>query len=141
VTKRRWILLIATALVIAAVGSAAFAWWQVSRPLRVTVENESSAPLSGLQLASSRGPTTNVPEIAPGQSVTVTPRVGPGEDALTMLDARGRSYSLLGYFEGNPHGAVTVFVTGASDVGLVGRVVDHTRYAPGEDAVLKVLPQ
>jgi hypothetical protein len=92
--------------------------------------------ISGITLVSGHGDRTSVPDVAVGESVTVQPRVGPSEDHLNMVDSRGSVYSLLGYFEYNPGGRVTVTVTEASEQGLVGRIVDETHYDPWGESEL-----
>lgn len=135
-TKRRWVI----PAVGAACGVAALvAGWTFlfsNTALAVTVDNQSGVPLDGLALVSSSHRTT-MPEVPTGESVTVEPRVGPGEDHLVMVDADGREYQLLGYFEGDPGGKVTVTVNRASGDGLAGRVLDETVYSPAGESVLE----
>ena len=135
-TKRGWIIVAVGAG--CAVVALAVGWQRLSSSsvLAVTVDNQTGVPLEGLVLVST-GHRTAVPEVPAGGTVTVEPRVGPGEDHLTMVDAQGREYYLLGYFEGDPGGKVTVTVSGASSGGLAGRVLDETVYFPAGESVLR----
>ena len=139
--SRRFKLMLASAVLLASVlALSAFGWrlFPLARPLSVTVRNDSDSKLSGLILVSGSGLRTSLPDASPGKSVTVQPGVGQGEDDLSLVDSGGRHYTLLGYLEGNPRGEVTVKVTGASgDGGLVGRVVDESRYGPVDEFVLE----
>ncbi len=129
-TKRRWLLLTLGAGCAVVVLSLAWFFLIYSSPLKVTIHNDTSAPISGMTLVSGHGDHTSVPDVAEGESVTVQPRVGPSEGHLTMVDARGRVYYLLGYFEDNPGGRVTVTIT-PTQVGDVSVVVlDETHYSP-----------
>ena len=135
-TKRRWIIL-ALVVVVAAAALAWVAYAQV-RPLEVTVRNETGQALPALWLRSeATGQRTAVPGLAASDSVSVKPALGPSEDQLRLVDARGRSYVLLGYVEGDPGGNVTVTITGATPDGLTGRVLDETRYSASGESVLK----
>jgi hypothetical protein len=135
-TKRRWIIVAGGA--VCAVVALAVIWSSVSSSsaLAVTVDNRSEVPLKGLVLVSS-GHRTTVPGVPAGESVTVEPRVGPGEDHLAMVDADGREYQLLGYFEGDPGGKVTVTVSRASGDGLAGHILDETVYFPAGESALE----
>jgi hypothetical protein len=135
-TKRRWFLSALGAGCAVVVLALAWFVFVYSSPLKVTVRNDTSAPISGIALVSGHADRTSVPDVAAGESVTVQPRVGPSEDHLTMVDARGRVYYLLGYFENNPGGRVTITLTGASDQGLAGRVEDKTHYDPWGESTL-----
>jgi hypothetical protein len=98
------------------------------KPFTVRVENRSQQPLASLVLVANGSLQTSVPTLVAGQSVSTSPRVGTSENTLTLLDARGREYMLLGYFEGDPGGELTVVVDGISASGLVGKVIDKTHY-------------
>jgi hypothetical protein len=129
-TKRRWTIL-AVGLG-CAVGALVLVWlvFVYSNPLKVTVRNETSATVSGVTLVCGHGDRTSVPDVGPGESVTVQPRVAPGEDSLTIVDSRGRVYYVLGYFEDNPGGRVTITITSASDGDISVEVRDETDYSP-----------
>jgi hypothetical protein len=140
--ERRRVHVVVLAAVVAAASLAMVAWLAArDAPLEVTIRNESGTTLGGLVLVSDAGPRTAVPTLATGASARLTPRVGAADDCLTMLDSAGHRYALLAYFEGNPGGTLAVSVTGASDRGLSGPIVDRTHYAPDSDAVLEVLRQ
>ena len=97
--------------------------------LTVTLVNESDVPLAGLALAC--GETTkSIPLLAPGASIDVRPYPSAGENTLTLIDSRDRRYILLGYFEGNPRGTVTVHLRGTGAGALEGEVVADASY-PG----------
>lgn len=111
-------------------------------PLEVTVRNQTGSTVGDLVLVSeATGQRTAISSVAAGRSVTVQPSVGPSEDQLSMVDAKGRKYCLLGYFEGDPGGEVTVTVTAASDAGLAGSVLDETRYSSSGESTLSTSAQ
>jgi hypothetical protein len=126
---RRWwrLWLVVGAVALLAAGTYVFEW---SRPLRVTVRNGTPHPIDGLALVNGRGIRTPLARISPGGTAVVQPRVGPSEDHLSLVDSSGTPYVLLGYFEGNPGGEVTVTIDQVAPEGLVGRVLDRSRYAP-----------
>ena len=124
-------------IVVPAVAVAWFGYAQL-RPLEVTVRNETGQALPALGLRSeATGQRTAVPDLAAGESVSVKPAIGPSEDQLSLVDAQGRSYVLLGYIEGDPRGSVTVTLTGATPDGLTGRVLDDTGFSASDESVLK----
>jgi hypothetical protein len=137
-TKRRWI--IVAVLSGGAALALALAWVALAylSPLEVTVHNETGAALPALTLRSeATGQRTAVPGLATGESATVRPALGPSEDQLSLVDAQGRTYVLLGYVEGDPGGSVTVTVTAVTAEGLTGSVLDETRYSPSGEWVLE----
>ena len=105
-------------------------------PLQVTVVNDTHGPLEGLALATAAGHRTAIATVAAGGSATVQPRLGDGKDTLSLLDAQGRSYTLLTGFKGNPGGTVTVIVDGDSATGLEGSVESNSDYFPKGQATL-----
>jgi hypothetical protein len=136
VTKRRWIIVAVGGVCLVVVLAVAWPFLFSNGALAVTVDNQTGVPLNGLVLVSTDQRTT-VPQVPADGSVTVEPRVGRGEDHLAMVDAEGREYQLLGYFEGDPGGRVTVTVRRASSEGLVGRVLDQTVYSPSGESALE----
>jgi len=137
-SKRHWIvvaLVPGCAVLALALGWVALAYLS---PLDLTVHNETGAALSGLTLRSeATGQLTAVPGLAAGESATVQPALGPGEDQLSLVDAQGRTYVLLGYVEDDPGGSVTVTVTAVTAEGLSGSVLDETRYSPSGESALE----
>jgi hypothetical protein len=130
---------IAGGLVVLAV-AAGLVWLFFLRDnsLEVTIRNESGSAIDGLSLVSNVGAHTSVPPVAVARSVSVRPALGGGEANLALVDAQGRRYLLLGYFEGDPGGKVTVTIAARSPKGLVGDYDDETHYSPAGQQKLEV---
>jgi len=135
VSRRAMLVLVVIA--VAAVAFGAYQYVDATTPVSVSIVNETSSRLSGLVLVAGSGARTSVPAVAAGASARVYPQVGGGEDSLELVDARGVKHLVLGYFEGNPNGTVSVAITGASSAGLSGTVDDRTHYSPRGRSVLE----
>jgi hypothetical protein len=139
-TKRRWLVL---ALALGSVAAVSLVWFFVFRSsaLEVTIHNATGGPVGGLSLVTESGLRTSVPDVAAGASVALKPRLGGGEDSLSLVDSEGRAYLVLDYFEGDPGGSASITITDASEQGLSGRVLDERAAFPGGEFDLKMIAQ
>ena len=138
-TRPRWKAVIVGALVVLAV-AVGLAWLFMPHDgsLEVTIRNDSGSVIEGLSLVSNVGPRTSVPPVAVARSVSVRPALGGGEANLALVDAQGRRYLLLGHFEGDPGGKVTIAIAGRAPRGFVGEYDDETHYDPSGRQKLEV---
>ena len=141
--KRVW--MVVAVILLAAVSALAwlayieFAWLLQEPPpegieVTVQVENRTNQRVGPFTIVTSSSEVTAaLPPVAPGETeaVQLVDRSAGGENSMSMVDATGRAYWLVGYFEWPLSGSIDVRVESVSPDGTIqGRLRTRISY-PG----------